>query len=168
METNIRITFFKNKSLILLILMVLIHQTIQNEISLKLDKTKGSNIINYSYYSYISEVVVNGKLSDINNYNLLLTEDINDITIRFNKYLDSCECMFCYLNGVLNIDFSNFFSTKVQNMAYMFRDSKSLKFLNFDNIDTSSVTNMFYMFYGCIELISLNLNDFKTSSVTYM
>ena len=168
MESTIMITFFKNKSLTLLVLMVLMQQTIQNEISLKFDKKKGSNIINYSYYSYISEVVVNGITGDINNYGLLLNEDINDITIRFNKYLDSCECMFCYLNGVLYIDFSNFISSKVQNMAYMFRDSKSLESLNFDNIDTSSVTDMFYMFYGCIELKSLNLNNFKTSSVTNM
>ena len=34
------ITFFKNKSLTLLVLMVLMQQTIQNEISLKFDKKK--------------------------------------------------------------------------------------------------------------------------------
>ena len=168
MVSKFKINIIQNKRYIFLYLQLLIGITIQNEISLKFNKTEGTEIISHSYYSSISEVLVNEKSGNIEHYQNLLTDNINEITIKFNEHLKSCEYMFSNLNGILYVDFSKFFSSDVRSVKYMFRDCKSLQYLNFDNFDTSSVTNMYYMFYGCIELISLNLNHFITSSVTNM
>ena len=161
--------FSKKGSLILLQLMLLFQQTIQNEIVLKIDETKGLSIINYRYRSYISEVIVNGISGSINNYTYILNDDdINQVTIKFNEYLENCDYMFYHFSNIIYVDFSNFVSSNVKTMEKMFQYCGSLQSINFDNFNTSSVTNMYYMFYGCVELISLNLNYFDTSNVTNM
>ena len=113
--------FSKKCSLILLQLMLLFQQTIQNEIVLKIDETKESSIIDYDYYSYISEVIVNGISGTISNYANILISGINQVTIKFNKYLENCDYMFYDFSNIIYIDFSNFVSSNVKTMEKMFQ-----------------------------------------------
>lgn len=79
----------------------------------------------------------------------------------------SCQYMFYEFKGT-EIDLSNFNTTSVTNMSYMFADCNSL--INFDvtKLDTTNVTNMKYMFQNCKAITSLDLSSFNTSKVTDM
>ena len=72
------------------------------------------------------------------------------------------------IKNILEIDLSNFDTSKVTNMARMFVGMDNLTSLNLSNFDTSKVTNMACMFVGMDNLTSLNLSNFDTSKVTNM
>ena len=164
-----------NLTFILYLLLILLkHLTCKNEISMIINQKLGNRIINqycnnaFYYYSFISEVIVNEKSGSIDDYTKLLIEGNNNITIKFNAPLDSCEGMFDNFKNILYIDFSNFISSKVKNMYKMFYGCIYLTSLNLNNFDTSSVTNMGFTFHYCKSLRNLNLSNFNTSSVTNM
>ena len=66
------------------------------------------------------------------------------------------------------LDLSNFDTSNVTNMSYMFSKCQSLTSLDLSNFDTSKVTDMSYMFSYCSMLISLDLSSFDTSNVNDM
>ena len=72
------------------------------------------------------------------------------------------------IKNILELDLSNFDTSKVTNMETMFYGLSSLTTLNLSNFDTSKVTNMETMFYGLSSLTTLNLSNFDTSKVTNM
>ena len=72
------------------------------------------------------------------------------------------------IRNVLDMDLSNFDTSKVTNMGYMFSGMSNLTSLNLSNFDTSKVTNMYEMFDAMSNLTSLNLSNFDTSQVTNM
>ena len=53
-------------------------------------------------------------------------------------------------------------------MDSMFSGCTKLVSLNFSNFDTSAVTNMALLFSGCSGFTSLDLSHFNTSGVTDM
>ena len=74
-------------------------------------------------------------------------------------------------HGMLNLtalNLSSFDTSKVTDMGYMFYDASSLTTLDLSNFDTSKVTNMSYMFRGVSNLTTLDLSNFDTSKVTNM
>ena len=72
------------------------------------------------------------------------------------------------IKNILELDLSNFDTSQVTNMGYMFYGMSSLTSLNLSNFDTSQVTNMSDMFYGMANLTTLDLSNFDTSQVTNM
>jgi len=72
------------------------------------------------------------------------------------------------IRNVLDIDLSNFNTSNVTNMSYMFAEMFNLTSLDISNFDTSKVTNMHAMFYKMSNLTTLNLSNFNTSKVTDM
>ena len=72
------------------------------------------------------------------------------------------------IKNILEIDLSNFDTSQVTNMSYMFDGMRNLTTLNLSNFDTSRVTDMQYMFSYVSNLTSLNLSNFDTSRVTDM
>lgn len=72
------------------------------------------------------------------------------------------------IKNILELDLSNFDTSKVANMSHMFNGMRNLTTLNLSNFDTSKVTNMGSMFYGISNLTTLNLSNFNTSQVTIM
>ena len=72
------------------------------------------------------------------------------------------------IRNVLEIDLSNFDTSKVTNMSNMFLGMSNLTTLNLSNFNTSQVTNMSSMFGFMSNLTSLNLSNFDTSQVTNM
>ena len=139
----------------------------KNEIKIVINKTINSEIINQYYKAYISEVIINEYSSNIYDYKNFLNKEINNITIKFNKKLDTCEEIFIDLKNILYIDTSNFFSKNMKSMWKMFQNCESLTSLDL-KLDTSSVTDMYSMFRNCTSLISLDLSDLNTSSVKNM
>ena len=76
--------------------------------------------------------------------------------------------MFSGLSNLTSLNLSHFDTSKVTDMNYMFRYMHSLTSLNISNFNTSKVTNMSNMFSGLSSLTSLNLSNFNTSQVTDM
>ena len=72
------------------------------------------------------------------------------------------------IKNILDIDLSNFDTSKVINMDSMFVYMTKLTTLNLSNFDTSKVTNMNNMFYHMTALTTLNISSFDTSNVTDM
>ena len=76
------------------------------------------------------------------------------------------------IKNILDMDLSNFDTSKVTNMSFMFFNMSNLTTLNLSNFDTSKVTNMHYMFsllyeayMDKLEKIYVN-NDFDTTNLT--
>ena len=76
--------------------------------------------------------------------------------------------MFYHASSLAELDLSNFDTSKVTDMNYMFASMSSLVKLNIDSFDTSNVTNMARMFYNTSSLAELDLSSFDTSKVTDM
>ena len=72
------------------------------------------------------------------------------------------------IKNILEIDLSNFDTSKVTNMGRMFSGMSNLIALDLSNFDTSQVTDMRYMFFGMSNLIALDLSNFDTSMVANM
>ena len=92
----------------------------------------------------------------------------NNITIKFEDDIDSCENMFFALNNIIEIDLSNFDASKVVNMSSMFKNCTKLERIHFGKINTSSVKDMSSLFENCLKLTNIDLFNFDTSSVTTM
>ena len=72
------------------------------------------------------------------------------------------------IENILELDLSNFDTSKVTNMSGMFSNMSNLTSLNLSNFDTSQVTNMSWMFKSASNLTTLDLSNFNTSKVKYM
>ena len=70
------------------------------------------------------------------------------------------------IRNILDMDLSNFDTSNVTNMGFMFLGMSNLTTLNLSNFDTSKVTDMQLMFWGMRNLTTLNLSNFDTSKVT--
>ena len=95
------------------------------------------------------------------------------IEIHFNERIRSLQNFFDAredknMQYLAFVDFTNFNSTSISNMEYMFYHSSSLKSIDFSNFDTSHVTNMRHIFEGCSSLESIDISKFDTSKVTSM
>jgi len=68
-----------------------------------------------------------------------------------------------------SIDLTNFNTSSVLSMNYMFSKCNSLKYIKFSSsFNTSNVESMTSMFSNCYSLISLNLSSFDISKITDM
>ena len=72
------------------------------------------------------------------------------------------------IKNILDLDLSNFDTSKVTDMSFMFNGMTNLTTLNLSNFDTSKVTNMLAMFASITNLTTLNLSNFDTSKVMNM
>ena len=86
-----------------------------------------------------------------------------------NVYLNpDSSHLFYFLDGNFDISQSDFDTSKVIDMRYMFA-CKNITSLDLSNWTTStSVNKLGYMFNGCSNLLSLDLRGFNTSNVTSM
>ena len=133
-----------------------------SEIKLVISGNNEQNIINKSFYKAPSLAFVNNELSKDCKYTCQLTSDKNNITIRFNEEITSCEKMFSGIYNLIEIDLSNFDCSKVTSMNLMFSYCKNLTKINFGYINTSSVKDMSRLFEYCETLTSIDLTNFDT------
>ena len=138
------------------------------EIKLWLDPTDKT-----AYYYAESEKVylnVDSGLMFYREYNEQKIKNIVELDLsNFDtSQVTDMQFMFSGMSSLTTLDLSNFDTSQVTDMKYMFRDTSSLTTLNLSNFDTSRVTNMEVMFYGMSSLTSLDLSNFDTSQVKYM
>lgn len=81
---------------------------------------------------------------------IYVSPEEDNTTIYANE---NCSTMFYYYQFISSIDFSNFDTSKVTDMSYMFYNCKSLTSITgLENFNTSKVNDMGYMFYSCSRL----------------
>ena len=139
-----------------------------SEIKLVIRGRVNSNFLYNDFNPEPSEIIINKEIrySGIKSYTF--TEDLNNVVIKFNESIISCENMFYGLTNIIEIDLSNFDTSKVKNMSSMFCECSSLEKIYFGNINTSSVKDMNNLFHYCNKLTSIDVSNFDTSSVTTM
>ena len=76
--------------------------------------------------------------------------------------------MFSVCYGLTSLDVTHFDTSKVTNMYGMFNSCDGLTSLDVTHFDTSNVTSMWWMFAACDGLTSLDVSHFDTSKVTNM
>jgi len=139
-------------------------------------KTNGTGDINiFSQYfpkgNYPNIIIINDKINYTNDkitYKYNFENNINNITLIWNKPQTTANNLFRSCYNIFEIDLSNFDTSQVINMESMFSDCSSLYSLRLSNFNTSKVNNMKSMFSGCSKLTSLDLSNFNTSKVTSM
>ena len=140
------------------------------------------------------EIYINGIQKEVIQNNYTLESSRNNITLVWEREINSTAClfndchnitqvdlsnfhsselmfihgMFWHCKSLLSINFMNFNTSKVIDMHYLFNDCQKLNNLDLSYFDTTEVTNMAYMFAECHSLNSLNLSNFKTSKVDVM
>ena len=108
--------------------------------------------------------------------NETLTIQANEtIEIHFSNPIQSLKNFFGYIsnfnqgdenhNKIISVDFTNFDSSSITEMNFLFYECNSIEEINFKNFKTSSVEDMSYIFYNCKALKSLDLSDFIAKSV---
>ena len=117
--------------------------------------------------NFPNKIFINGNENTTMNYSYYLNQTNNTVQLLWNNSnIDSCNNMFYYCPDITEIDFSNFDTSKVINMAGTC--CSSLTSLNLSNFDTSKVQHMYDMFYDCSLLTSLDLSNFNTANVEDM
>ena len=101
-------------------------------------------------------------------YNFTNLEEIENIKFLDTSKVINMASMFRYCQKLSSLDLSSFDTSKVTNMRNMFYYCSNLILLNINNFDTSNVIDMSSMFQFCTSLNSLDLSEFDTSSVTNM
>ena len=143
-------------------------EALSSEINLVIRGQGNKALLNGSFYTEPTEVYVEGNRKDNCKKTCQLTDTLNNVKLVFNQEIDSCENMFYGPNDIIEIDLSNFDTSKVTSMNSMFRSCQNLTKINFGNIKTSSVRDMSFLFESCKKLTSIDVSNFDTSSVTNM
>jgi len=112
-----------------------------------------------------NEIIINDITQGTNNIYFYSNKSSNNIIIRWNLPLVTCQNMFANLENIITMDFSHFDFSNAVDMSGMFYGCKKLKSINFQNANTSSLLMLAYSFYNCESLVSLDLSYFDTSKV---
>ena len=111
----------------------------------------------------VLEMMMSGGGSSVGFYSVIEKLDLSNFN---TSNVTDMGFMFAGCSSLASIDLSSFNTSKVTNMDRMFGTCSSLISLDLSNFNTSKVTNMQSMFDGCSSLTSLDLNGFNTSKVT--
>ena len=137
-----------------------------SSIHLKVKAPEGDNIriISEGFYNIFlpDEIQINGNTKGDIQYSYnpsdFLSRENNDVIITWNnEIITSTNNMFDRCSDIIEIDFSEFDSSKITEMNYMFKECTSLTSLILDDFTTSEVKRMIGMFVSCTALISLDL-----------
>ena len=141
---------------------------LDSEITMIINGTGEQKILNELFRYLPTEIYVNNITAEISKTVKNLTDYENEIRMKWNYSLTSCDSMFQGLKNIIKIDFSKFDTSHVENMNNMFKDCTSLTSLDLRNFRSSSVKTMNSMFYSCYSLEYLNLDNFDASHVVDM
>ena len=166
---------FKNKLYFYLIIYIYSIELVESsegifdsEIILKIIGTGTQQILNGNYIYLPNQVFVNDEEVSVGKTITNLINETNVIKMVWNYTVTNCSNMFYDLSNIIEVDLSNFDSSKVISMERMFQNCNNMKYINLSNLNTSSVTSVRWLFYKCHNLISLDLSSFDTSSVKLM
>ena len=107
-----------------------------------------------------SEIEKQGKNVVIRDLDVSLIEDLS--RLFYNARANSIG------SGIKSLDLSDWKTSNVEDMSYMFSWCTELESLNLSGWDTSKVRSMTEMFRYCVNLKSLDLSGWDTSNVENM
>ena len=130
-------------------------------------KGKGTQQILYNSFPYNpSEVIVIGNLKSTCIKSCYLeNKDNNEVIIKFESQINTCENMFNGLGNIIEADLSNFDASRVTNMVNMFLSCTKLKRIDFGDIDTSLIKTIQAIFAHCEELAFVDMSKFNTKNL---
>ena len=183
MKSKEKKNYFKFSNLILLIILIQLlfyspnknkRNLIQNSYKVTLIISGNDNTVYQSIYNTFSfyrctTIKINGRtITSASSINYL-NQMNNTVMVDFGANIQYFVAIFSeFSNNVLSIHFSEFDTSSILSMNYMFKDMVLLTSLDLSNFDTSQVNDMSYMFFNCSNLIYLDLNIFELSSVNTM
>ena len=138
----------------------------QSQISLIIEGSGNQALLNETFNKEPTVVIVNGVIQSSCKKSCNLQNRKNNITLKFNDYITSCDNMFYGMNNIIEIDLSNFHTQQVTSMCCMFRECTKLASITFGNIVTSKVNDMQSIFRDCTKITSIDVSKFDTSSLT--
>ena len=101
------------------------------------------------------------------NFKYFKKNGIFKFKITFQNNLNNLSNFFKDCRNISSIDFSNFNSSDVTDMSYMFSECELLKEIKgLNKLKTDKVVSMKGMFKNCLELEYLDISEFNTSNVT--
>ena len=125
------------------------------------------------YYTESSSITITSPNKMFNNWSKIEYIDLSGWYIRYlysaNSEIKATDIsnMFYNCSSLTYLDISDFDTSKVTNMNYMFSGTK-LASLDLSHFNTSKVTEMAGMFSNMGSLEYLNISSFDTSKVTSM
>ena len=111
-------------------MLAMIEASINSKIHLVIQSSGQQTLLSDDYFTNFkrpSGVLVNGVKDDSFSKTCNLVGDRNDITLKFDTQIESCHDMFEYLNNIIEIDLSDFDSSKVTTMRWMFSGCSNLE-----------------------------------------
>ena len=158
-KNNKRSIINKIINIYLIILMIFFNLIIpsNNKIEYKLSsitlKIKGTGYIIILYSPIFeslrpNQLLING-VQKTPEYRYNFEEIDNTVILIWNNPIDSCDHMFYGSSNIIEIDLSNFDSSKVTTMSCMFIYSSELTKLVLSNLNTKNVKDMNSMFLYC-------------------
>ena len=120
------------------------------------------------------DVYINNKKIDIlvddNEWKYIFSEEGNYLfEIIFNNNINNMKAFFEGCSNIINLDFSNFNSSNVTDISFLFSECHQLKeVIGLNKFNTDKVEMMNAMFYECEELEYLDLSNFNTKNVINM
>ena len=91
------------------------------------------------------------------------------VKYSFENYITNINYIFSKCEFLVKVDLSNFNTSNVVNMSFMFSECNELKEIKgINKLITNNVINMSAMFKGCSKLEVLDLSTFNTSNVENM
>ena len=139
-----------------------------SKISLKSDEKGFQYIINESFQPLPDKILINGQEINQTAPKIEINEEGSIIELIWNNPLSNCHAMFKGMSHILEINFTDFDTSKVIDMSKMFMNCESLENLDLSSFDTSNVEDMSYMFSRCDSLKNIEISNFKTSKVKNM
>ena len=119
-----------------------------------------------SFNNLPNEIIINNEPQYYTGkYVYNLTNEYNNITMRWNNPFFDTNVMFYKMDNIISFDFSKFDTKGVTEMMLMFRENNITK-LDLSSFNTESVVTMAGMFEFCRHLISLDISNFNTPLVT--
>ena len=116
----------------------------KSEINLIIEGEGNQYFLNETFYLEPSEVIVNDVQNDSCKINCFFKKDLNNVTIKFDRLINTTENMFKGLNNIIEIDLSNFHTSKVTSMVSMFESCLNLSKINFGFI-MKTVIQFYYL-----------------------
>ena len=125
--------------------------TVFGEEFVKNNNEKCKIIVNGVENFELSQLCVDNKDENINNFLLKNSSDELEIILKETKTITNMDNMFhFYFCDIISIDFKNWDTSKVISMKGMFRYCRNIKIIKgISTLNTSNVRDMSYMFVGC-------------------
>jgi len=142
-----------------------------SSITITFKETGNMHFLSQEYKFKPDLVLVNDKERDFvqssdGKFTILLNENEFTIKVGWNNSPSSCGNMFNGIQEITSIDLSEFDTSNVSDMSFMFSECINLEALDIRNLNLSSVTSFNSMFKSCISLKAIDLSNLDASLAT--